>query len=167
MPDDDCCDRAASLQQEVGALRQQLQQAVAATELSPAAIPVLGVASIFHASYLLRCIRSVDFAVNTLVVVHNGDDPEVGGAIATLQRERPTMRVVREPINTGCSGGWNRILAANVSAPWWLVVNDDITFPPGSLRNDPSSLSSPLPLPLSASPSPLPLPRLPIPADSL
>ena len=26
-------------------------------------------------------------------------------------------------------------LAADPHAPWWLVVNDDITFPPGALSN--------------------------------
>lgn len=122
MPPDEssCCSRLAVLEAEPPA---------------PASIPVLGVASIFHAAYLLRCIRSIDFAIDTLVVVHNGNDGEVGAAVAQLQQERPTMRVVREPINTGCAGGWNRILSANVSAPWWLVVNDDIAFPPGALRN--------------------------------
>lgn len=96
-------------------------------------IPVLGVASIFHASYLLRCIRSIDAPVSTLVVVHNGRDPEVAAAVETLQRERPAMKVVRVPDNSGCAGGWNRIISAAAAAPWWLIVNDDIAFPPGSL----------------------------------
>lgn len=96
-------------------------------------IPVLGVASIFHAAYLLRCIRSIDFPVRLLVVVHNGIDPEVGSAISLLQQERPGMRVVRVPDNSGCAGGWNRIIQADETAPWWLVVNDDIAFPPGAL----------------------------------
>ena len=71
----------------------------------PPAIPVLGVATIFHAGYLLRCIRSIDFAIQTLVVIHNGEDEEVSAAVKLLQAERPLMRVVREPINTGCAGG--------------------------------------------------------------
>ena len=96
-------------------------------------IPVLGVASIFHAGYLLRCIRSIDYPVDVLVVIHNGEDAQVAAAIATLQLERPTMWVVRVPENSGCAGGWNRILAADADAPWWLVVNDDIAFPPGAL----------------------------------
>ena len=65
------------------------------------AIPVLGVASIFHAGYLLRCVRSIDHPVETLVVVHNGVDEGVAAAIETLQRERPQMRVVRVPENSG------------------------------------------------------------------
>ena len=69
------------------------------------------------------------------VVVHNGRDPGVAATVATLKSERPQMRVVHEPENTGCAGGWNRILAADPAAPWWLVVNDDIAFPPGALRN--------------------------------
>ena len=87
----------------------------------PLPIPVLGVASIFHAEYLLRCIRSIDFPVEVLVVVHNGEDVSVADAIATLQRERPKLRVVRVPDNSGCAGGWNRIIAENAKArchPW-------------------------------------------------
>ena len=135
MPDADCCGKAIAFQQSIDVLQRQLADARTAIGAVPSAIPVLGVASIFHAGYLLRCIRSIDFAVSKLVVVHNGDDPDVGAAIATLQQERPDMHVVREPVNTGCAGGWNRILAANKSAPWWLIVNDDIAFPPGALRN--------------------------------
>jgi len=132
----------ATLRQELAVARQSVQVSdaagatcLASAAATPPAIPVLGVASIFHADYLLRCFRSIDFAVKTLVLVHNGRDPGVAAAAATLQRERPSMRVVNEPENTGCAGGWNRVLAADPHAPWWLVVNDDITFPPGALSN--------------------------------
>ena len=147
-------DDVRSLRAEVASLREELAVArrsaqacsaaessrscpadVASAEAAPPAIPVLGVASIFHAEYLLRCFRSIDFAVKTLVLIHNGMDPGVAAAAATLQREQPALRVVHEPENTGCAGGWNRIIAADPNAPWWLVVNDDITFPPGALRN--------------------------------
>ena len=101
----------------------------------PPAIPVLGVASIFHADFLMRCFRSIDFAVKTLVLVHNGRDPSVAAAVSTLKGEQPQLRVVHEPDNGGCPGAWNRIIAADPNAPWWLVVNDEIQFPPGALRN--------------------------------
>ena len=101
----------------------------------PPPIPVLGVATIFHAGYLLRCFRSIDFPVETLVLVHNGQDAEVSAAVETLRAERPQLRVVAVPSNSGCAGGWNRIIGANTAAPWWLIVNDDIAFPPGALRN--------------------------------
>ena len=101
----------------------------------PPPIPVLGIATIFHAEYLLRCIRSIDFPVQTLVLVRNGEDADVAAAVETLKRERPQLSVVSVPDNSGCAGGWNRILAADLQAPWWLVVNDDIAFPPGALRN--------------------------------
>lgn len=149
MPAKADADELPALRAEVTALRQELaavrsqhrlecgssSSSCGSTAPEPPAIPVLGVASIFHAGYLMRCIRSVDFAVRVLVVVHNGRDPGVAAAVATLKKERPQMRVVHEPENTGCAGGWNRILAADPAAPWWLVVNDDIAFPPGALRN--------------------------------
>ena len=60
----------------------------AATSLPPSVeplpIPVLGVATIFHAGYLLRCIRSIDFLVETLVLIQNGEDPEVTAAVRQL-----------------------------------------------------------------------------------
>lgn len=101
----------------------------------PPPIPVLGVATIFHAGYLLRCFRSIDYPVQTLVLVHNGQDEEVSAAVQTLRAERPQLRVVSVPSNSGCAGGWNRVIAARTDAPWWLIVNDDIAFPPGALRN--------------------------------
>ena len=81
----DCCERVATLERTVVSLQHQLL-ALGVHTGSPPPIPVLGVASIFHASYLLRCIRSIDFAVETLVVVHNGDDPDVGAAIELAER---------------------------------------------------------------------------------
>ena len=140
-----CEAEVAKLRQELAVARHSAQACgtepsgstclASSTAATPLAIPVLGVASIFHADYLMRCFRSIDFAVNTLVLIHNGLDPGVAAAAATLQRERPALRVVHEPENTGCAGGWNRVLAADPHAPWWLVVNDDITFPPGALSN--------------------------------
>ena len=78
----------ATLRQELAVARQSAQvcnaaggaTCLASATATPPAIPVLGVASIFHADYLLRCFRSIDFAVNTLVLVHNGRDPGVAAA---------------------------------------------------------------------------------------
>ena len=123
----------AQLEAETAVLRAKIAHAAPSDEPPP--IPVLGVATIFHAGYVLRCFRSIDYPVEMLVLVHNGDDEEVGAAVEVLKRERPEMRVVRVPENSGCAGGWNRVLAANPAAPWWLIVNDDIAFPRGALRN--------------------------------
>ena len=123
----------AQLEAETAVLRAKIAHAAPSDDPPP--IPVLGVATIFHAGYVLRCFRSIDYPVETLVLVHNGDDEEVGAAVEVLKRERPEMRVVRVPENSGCAGGWNRVLAANPAAPWWLIVNDDIAFPRGALRN--------------------------------
>ena len=73
------------------------------------------------------CAASARRLPVNMVLVHNGDDEEVGAAVSAEAR-RPEMRVVRVPENSGCAGGWNRVLAANPAAPWWLIVNDDIAF---------------------------------------
>ena len=82
----------ATLEAETAALRAQIARAAPLDDPPP--IPVLGVATIFHAGYVLRCFRSIDYPVETLVLVHNGDDEEVTAAVEVLKRERPEMRVV-------------------------------------------------------------------------
>ena len=66
--------------------------------------------------------------------MHNGIDRSVAAAVATLRAERPHIRLIEDPSNSGCAGAWNRIIGADTTAPWWLIVNDDIAFPPGALR---------------------------------
>ena len=85
----------ATLEAKAAVLRAKIAHAAPSDDPPP--IPVLGVATIFHAGYVLRCFRSIDYPVETLVLVHNGDDEEVGAAVEVLKRERPEMRVVRVP----------------------------------------------------------------------
>ena len=65
----------ATLEAETAVLRAKIAHAAPSDDPPP--IPVLGVATIFHAGYVLRCFRSIDYPVETLVLVHNGDDEEV------------------------------------------------------------------------------------------
>jgi len=38
------------------------------------------------------------------------------------------------PANLGVAGSWNLGIKAAPFAPWWLIANFDITWPPGSLK---------------------------------
>jgi len=84
--------------------------------------------------YSLRLLRSVDFPVDRLILVLNLDqdaDPEWLGEALRLQ---PSLEVVRPRTNLGCAGGWNTVIQTAPSAPYWLVLNNDVAFPPGALR---------------------------------
>jgi GT2 family glycosyltransferase len=47
---------------------------------------------------------------------------------------RENVTVVRYPIQVGCAGGWNEAIRLAPAAPFWLLVNNDIAFFPGQLR---------------------------------
>ena len=42
--------------------------------------------------------------------------------------------VVRYSMNLGCATGYNNPVLFVPSAPWWLIANSDIAFPPGKLH---------------------------------
>lgn len=101
-----------------------------------AAIPVLGfpVSHDPQGRYALRLLRSIDFPVLQLVVVLNlqehMDPPWIKEALAL----HPRLHVVRPKINMGCAGGWNAVVETFPSAPYWLISNNDVAFPRGSLQ---------------------------------
>lgn len=74
---------------------------------------------------------AIDHPVSRLIIVHNGDSRAVADAVARLQSERPEIELHRFPENKGCAASWNFIVEQ--PAPWWLLVNDDVAFPPGAL----------------------------------
>jgi hypothetical protein len=96
-------------------------------------IPALIVNVLFEGDMYLRCLRSIDFPVRRIVTVWNGDHPDVAAAIGVAMREFPQLEVYHHPVQLGCAGAWNKALYASADAPWWIVVNHDIMFQPGTL----------------------------------
>ena len=111
--------------------------------MSSGAIPVLGFVVSQGAELLRRGVLSIDYPVDKLVVVQMGDNPAVSSVIAELlllAEQDPsrhphlaTLRVAKLG-NLGCAAGWNRIILEDLFAPYWLILNFDIAFPPGALR---------------------------------
>ena len=104
-------------------------------EVSKTAIPVVGFVVNKGAELLRRGILSIDYPVDKLIVVQMGPDRAVSRAIAEIQTMDRfiSLRVVKLP-NLGCSAGWNRIILEDLMAPYWMILNFDIAFPPGALR---------------------------------
>ncbi|WP_315097676.1 glycosyltransferase family 2 protein [uncultured Cellulomonas sp.] len=75
-----------------------------------------------------RTLASASASPVELVIVDNGSDPGVSQAVA----DRYGARLVASGENLGYGGGAN-LGAAGARAPWILVANSDIEFPPGSL----------------------------------
>lgn len=93
-------------------------------------IPVLGIPFYNRADLLARCLRSIDYPVDKLVIVNQGPlYPERAEELTPSARE---YHVIQHP-NAGVAGAWNEIIKL-FPAPWWMLVNNDIEFAPGDLE---------------------------------
>jgi GT2 family glycosyltransferase len=69
-------------------------------------------------------LASIDIGVGQVVIIDNG------GVVGELA---PQHRVIRPGCNLGVSASWNLIMQTTPQAPWWVIVNHDVTFAPGDL----------------------------------
>lgn len=99
-------------------------------------IPVLGIPVLNQAWQVAALVKSIDFAIQHLVFVHNRvhgeNSSEIEVAMAT-QNDWVKKRTVHTFDNVGVSGAWNAIIFRH-PAPYWLIVNQDILFLPDSLK---------------------------------
>lgn len=94
-------------------------------------IPVMIVPVLTRPELLYRMVNSIDHPVGHLVIIDNGD--VVGIPPATLPGI-DKVSVVRLPSNLGVAAAWNLGIKLTPHAPWWLISNFDVTFPPGALE---------------------------------
>jgi GT2 family glycosyltransferase len=92
-------------------------------------IPFMVVPTLTRKDLLYDMLSSVDAAVETLLIVDNGDQdlglmwvPAIG-----------SIRVADIGANLGVAASWNLGLKAGFSHEWVMIVSDDVTFPPGAL----------------------------------
>ena len=95
-------------------------------------IPVLGIPFYNRPDLLRRCLESIDYRVERIVIVDQGPmgvptDLLRWAAVEFNQR----LQHLYHP-NAGVAGAWNEILKL-FPARWWMLVNNDIQFAPGDL----------------------------------
>jgi GT2 family glycosyltransferase len=93
-------------------------------------IPVLGFATYNRHDLAEELIASIDYPVEHLVIINNS-------GTQLWQPTKPDLVKhlwhIEVPYGLGLTGAWNLIVKATPYAPYWLLVNDDATFEPGSL----------------------------------
>jgi GT2 family glycosyltransferase len=96
-------------------------------------IPVIAIPVLNRADLFMRCVRSIDFPVDKLVIINNGSDPGIRQAIEQLGGEHDFNILVHQPgFNKGVAASWNWVMR-NVPAEYWLIVGSDIQFTRGDL----------------------------------
>jgi GT2 family glycosyltransferase len=93
-------------------------------------IPVVGFATVSRFDLADRLLSSIDYPVEHLVIVDNSGK-------ASWNPVKPdfvvNMWVMRMPYGLGLVGAWNLVVKSTPYAPYWVLINDDAWFYPGSL----------------------------------
>ena len=101
-------------------------------------IPVIGTAVVNNSYWVSRLLMSVDYPVETFVIINNNGrgviDEELNNLIKIKHKFIDNIKVVHMPANIGCGGAWNLIIKCYMNASYWLIVNDDVAFNPGLLE---------------------------------
>ncbi len=98
-------------------------------------IPVLGIPHYNRPDLLARCIASIDYPVDKLVIVYQGKEHHIdcrdGAFVGAPDCVKETI-LISHP-NAGVAGAWNEIITL-FPAPYWMISNNDIQFAPGDLK---------------------------------
>lgn len=101
-------------------------------------IPVIGIPVVTNPYWITRCIASIDYPVKNLVIINNNGRGEIDEELDNLVKmSHPyveNMKVCHMPANIGVAGAWNLIIKCYMMEPWWVIVNDDVSFDPGLLQ---------------------------------
>ena len=73
--------------------------------------------------------NSFDYPIDQVVIINNGDE------FVNNPRSQMVSRVdvIELPSNLGVAASWNLGIKVTPFSSWWLIVNDDVTFPPKAL----------------------------------
>ena len=96
-------------------------------------IPVLGIPVLNRADLLKRCIDSIDYPVDRLVIINNGRESDVREYLESIVERLSNLTVFTPQTNLGVAASWNWVMRNHPEAPWWLHVANDIKFTAGDL----------------------------------
>lgn len=104
-------------------------------------IPLLAVFVRAGSFYLQRCVQSIDYPVQILLIIQDSDDDKtLSDTIQELAMTyagpdkfiRSILHLVNIP-HSGCSQAWNTVFRVSPRLPFWLFTANDVRFPAGEL----------------------------------
>jgi len=99
-------------------------------------IPIFGTAIVNEPYWLYRLFYSIDYPVDTFVIVDNSDGTisnEINYLKKVPHKYIDKVEIISYPRNVGCAGAWNSIIKTYFDADGWLISNHDIMFYPNTL----------------------------------
>jgi len=106
-------------------------------------VPALIVPILNRPELLYKMLASIDYPIDRVVIIDNGAlfarSILPGDGEAEIMRQRNAnlgqVEIVSLPHNLGVATSWNLGMRATPFAPWWLIVNHDLTFGAGDLES--------------------------------
>ena len=101
-------------------------------------IPTIGTAVVNSTYWVSKLIMSVDYPVDNFFIVNNNGKGELDAELENLKnlnkRFIKKITIANLPGNIGCGGAFNLIIKCFINSPYWIMVNDDVTFGLGFLE---------------------------------
>jgi len=101
-------------------------------------IPVIGTAVLKNPHWVKRLYESVDYPVDNFVIFNNNGEGEINEELESLKNMNhkfvEKLCVCHLPSNLGVSVAWNLIIKSYLLSPYWIIVNDDVSFTEGLLQ---------------------------------
>ena len=101
-------------------------------------IPVIGVPIVTNPFWITRLLMSIDYPVDNFFIVNNNGKGEIDEELDRLTKIThkfvKNIKVTHLPSNLGVAGAWNLIIKCYMMSPYWIIVNDDVAFGPGFLK---------------------------------
>ncbi len=101
-------------------------------------IPVIGTAVVTNPFWVTRLLFSIDYPVDNFVIFNNNGRGEITEELDALTKIKhkfvKKVTVCHLPANIGASGAWNMTIKCYMKAPYWIIVNDDVSFGLGFLE---------------------------------
>lgn len=101
-------------------------------------IPMIGTATVKNIHWLKRLIESVDYPVEEFFIINNNGKGEITSELDLLANTPHQfigkIKVSHMPANIGVAAAWNLMIKAYMNCPYWIIVNDDVAFGSGFLK---------------------------------
>jgi pyruvyltransferase len=104
---------------------------------SKSSIPVLGVLVCTTTKWIEKQIQSIDFPIENYIIINNNENflaEKLDILVSKGNKFIKNLKVYHMPYNLGCAEGWNTIIKSFLFSPYWVIVNDDVSFTPGFLN---------------------------------
>ena len=104
------------------------------------AIPTMIIPTLNGHDRLIYLLNSIDYPVDKIIIIDNGNLSRLHFGAAGIEARLHNMHLINKihmihlPSNLGVAASWNLGIKVTPFSPYWFIVNDDVTFPAGSLE---------------------------------